>query len=178
MAAVAALMPALTRSARSGPIDREFRHGHGHVRRDGRKKLRRRAGPRGSLVDPADADGRADGWAARRGRGLAARTAAESNLGLSVSYADVFAHCDNAPEAVALLARALDAEGMPHDQRGPPMLASEDFGVFGRSAPSAMFLLGAGEDCPGLHNPDYDFPEALIVIGARVSMRTLREICG
>ena len=56
--------------------------------------------------------------------------------------------------------------------------ASEDFGRFGRSAPSAMFLLGAGEDCPGLHNPDDDFPDALIAIGARVLMRTLREIGG
>ena len=50
--------------------------------------------------------------------------------------------------------------------------------LFGRSAPSAMFLLGAGEDCPGLHNPDDDFPDALIAIGARVFMRTLREIRG
>ncbi len=58
------------------------------------------------------------------------------------------------------------------------MLASEDFGLFGRVAPSAMFLLGAGEACPGLHNPDYDFPDELIGIGAGVLMRTLRELCG
>ena len=47
------------------------------------------------------------------------------------------------------------------------MLASEDFGLFGRVAPSVMFLFGAGEACPGLHNPDYDFPDELIGIGAR-----------
>ncbi len=58
------------------------------------------------------------------------------------------------------------------------MLASEDFGVFGRVAPSALFLLGAGEACPGLHNPDYDFPDALIGVGARIFLRVLREITG
>ena len=41
-----------------------------------------------------------------------------------------------------------------------------------------MFLLGAGEACPGQHNSDYDFPDELIGIGARMLMRTLREICG
>ena len=58
------------------------------------------------------------------------------------------------------------------------MLASEDFGVFGRIAPTALFLLGAGEDLPGLHNPDYDFPDALIAIGARVFLRVLRDLTG
>ena len=48
------------------------------------------------------------------------------------------------------------------------MRASEDFGRFGQRAPAAMFFLGAGENHPGLHNPDYDFPDGLIEIGARV----------
>ena len=58
------------------------------------------------------------------------------------------------------------------------MLASEDFGVFGRAAPSALMLLGAGETCPGLHNQDYDFPDALIDIGARIFLRVLRSLTG
>ena len=41
-----------------------------------------------------------------------------------------------------------------------------------------MFLLGSGEGCPGLHNSDYDFPDELIGIGARVFMRTLSDILG
>jgi metal-dependent amidase/aminoacylase/carboxypeptidase family protein len=38
--------------------------------------------------------------------------------------------------------------------------------------------IGAGESHPGLHNPDYDFPDGLIEIGARVFMRTLRDLLG
>ena len=37
-----------------------------------------------------------------------------------------------------------------------------DFGQFGKSAQAAMFWLGAGEDHPQLHNPDYDFPDEII----------------
>ena len=56
------------------------------------------------------------------------------------------------------------------------MRASEDFGRFGDVARSAMFLLGAGETCASLHNPDYDFPDALIPVGARVFLRALDNV--
>ena len=41
-----------------------------------------------------------------------------------------------------------------------------------------MVFLGAGESMPGLHNPDYDFPDALIPIASGVFMRTVRNILG
>ena len=109
---------------------------------------------------------------------LAKRSADESRLGVEISYEDVFAHCENAPEAVARLARALEAEGVPFDEANLPMRACEDFGRFGQKSRAAMFLLGAGESHPSLHNPDNDFPDDLIVIGARVMMRVLRDMLG
>lgn len=109
---------------------------------------------------------------------LARQAAMEAGLGIEIGYQDVFDHCENAPEAVAHLRRALEAEGIPHGPQGLPLRASEDFGRFGQLAPSAMFLLGAGEDRPSLHNPDYDFPDELIAIGARIFMRTARDILG
>jgi metal-dependent amidase/aminoacylase/carboxypeptidase family protein len=109
---------------------------------------------------------------------LARRTAHDTGLGIEISYADIFVHCENSPVAVAHLSRALDQEGVAHDRGNLPMRASEDFGRFGQQAPAAMFFLGAGESHPGLHNPDYDFPDGLIEIGARVFMRTLRALLG
>jgi len=45
-----------------------------------------------------------------------------------------------------------------------------------------MFLtsndLGAGVDHAGLHSPEYDFPDELIGIGARIFTRTLRNLLG
>ncbi len=98
----------------------------------------------------------------------------------SISYEDIFHQCSNAPEAVDELRRALAEEAISHDRGASalPMKGSEDFGLFGRVAPSAMFFLGAGEDHPRLHNPDYDFPDALIAVGARAFMRTIRNLLG
>ena len=84
----------------------------------------------------------------------------------------------NAPEAVDILRRALDEEAVRHSEEALPMRASEDFGLFGKAAKSAMFFLGAGERHPSLHNPDYDFPDDLIPIGSRVFMRAARDILG
>ena len=41
-----------------------------------------------------------------------------------------------------------------------------------------MFFLGAGETHAGLHNPDYDFPDELIPIAARVMTRIARDRLG
>jgi amidohydrolase len=113
-----------------------------------------------------------------RAETLATDIASRKGLDIAFSYHDVFHHCENAPEAVARLRRALDAEGVPHDPGNLPMRASEDFGRFRSVAPSAMFLLGAGENHASLHNPDYDFPDDLIPIGARLFMRTIRDLLG
>lgn len=101
-------------------------------------------------------------------------------LASSVNYEDIFHQCSNAPEAVDELRRALAEEEISHDRGATtlPMKASEDFGLFGRVAPSAMFFLGAGENHPRLHNPDYDFPDVLIAVGARAFMRTIRNLLG
>jgi len=109
---------------------------------------------------------------------LVNEAARASGLSVEISYSDIFRHCENAPEAVAHLRRALDGEGVPHDRGDLPMRPSEDFGHLGANAPAAMFFLGAGEHHAALHNPDYDFPDDLIGIGARVFMRTLRDLLG
>jgi metal-dependent amidase/aminoacylase/carboxypeptidase family protein len=107
-----------------------------------------------------------------------ARAAGDSGLGVTIDYHDIFEHCENAPAAVAHLRRALEAENVPADSAGLPWRASEDFGRFGKTARCAMLFLGAGENHPGLHSPDYDFPDALIGIGAAVFMRTVRALLG
>jgi len=176
--AAARLMPALTALGRAGPVDAGFRMV---------------TVTHAKIGEPAFgvAPGRAEIWATLRtstdvqmaGLCVESERAAldvgrDQGLGVEIGYHDIFAHCENAPAAVGHLRRALDAEGVPHDRGNPPMRASEDFGRFGQRAPAAMFFLGAGESRPNLHNPDYDFPDQLIAIGARVFMRTLRDLLG
>lgn len=110
---------------------------------------------------------------------LAAEVAAETGLGVEIAYDNVFADCSNDPEAVAYVRRALEAEAIPFDTGDLPLRGSEDFGGFGKDGSRiAMFLLGSGENRPHLHNPDYDFPDDLIGIGARVFHRVLWDILG
>ena len=175
---VAELMPALTALGRGGPLDEDFAMvtiTHAKI------------GEPAFGVAPA----RAEIWATLRtltdesmeelcvsAEHLVLSAATQKGLSVEISHDDIFQHCENAPEAVAHLRRALDEEGIAHDRGDLPMRASEDFGRFGQRAPAAMFFLGAGENHPSLHNPDYDFPDDLIGIGTRVFMRAIRNLLG
>jgi amidohydrolase len=100
--------------------------------------------------------------------------------GLNVTFEthDDFAASVNHPEAVAHMAAALDVLHIPHSP-GEIWRASEDFGRFG-AAPtrSAMLFLGAGTTHAALHNPDYDFPDDLIPIGAHLFHRIAADLLG
>jgi len=102
----------------------------------------------------------------------------EAGLEHAISYHDVFFHCENAPEAVTHLEAALAVENVAFNEGNLPMRASEDFGRLRTICPSAMFFLGAGEHHPALHNPDYDYPDGLTEIGARVFMAVIRHRLG
>lgn len=107
-----------------------------------------------------------------------ARAAAEAHgLGVSFRYHDEFGHCRNDAEAAAIIRRAIAAEALPFEE-GKAFRASEDFGRFGTVSRSAMFFLGSGESHPALHNPDYDFPDALIDIGSRIFLRIAEDLLG
>lgn len=137
------------------------------------------------------APGEAELWATLRTRtdaamaalvaaaeGEASAAAKAAGLGLEITYHDVFSHCENAAEATAILARALDATGIRHAPGDLPMRASEDFGRFGQGAAAAMVFLGAGNAQPPLHAPDYDFPDALIPIGSRLFLSVIGDMLG
>ncbi len=98
---------------------------------------------------------------------IASEVAAEQGLGLDASWHDDFAACENDPAAVARIEAALSRAGIrfaPDEAMRP----SEDFGRFRQpGTTSAMFLLGAGVDHPALHDPRYDFPDALIPVAVR-----------
>ena len=61
--------------------------------------------------------------------------------------------------------RAATENGLQMALQPTPFKFGDDFGWFTQRYPGAMFGLGAGENTPALHNPDYDFPDALISTG-------------
>lgn len=113
---------------------------------------------------------------ARAARGLTNSLAEAAGLTAEFERRDDFAASINDPEAVEIAVSAMDALGIPNSDVGVPMLASEDFGVFGWTAKAAMLCLGPGEDHAALHNPDYDFPDDLIPVGTAIFDRIARDL--
>jgi amidohydrolase len=109
---------------------------------------------------------------------LAQEVARDEGLRLDITYEDVFVTCVNDSQATGIARAALDQLGIVHGPGTLPLRASEDFGGFGRDAKLALLMLGSGEDHPALHNPDYDFPDDLIPIGARIYSGIIDRILG
>ena len=109
---------------------------------------------------------------------LVAHTALDQGLGYEITYEDIFEACANAPEAVDILRHSCAATGVPCELTSSPQKFSEDFGQFGKGAKAAMFWLGSGVDHPQLHNPDYDFPDALIPIGSGIFLAAIQQVLG
>ena len=176
--AVAALIPALAGLGTGGALDGDFKLATiTHVN----------IGEPTFGVAPSDAviyvtlrtaydDAMAD--MVSRARALATDAAEAAGLDVSFAVCDEFAASINDEEAVRVATQAMGALGIPHGDAGLPMRASEDFGVFGWGAKAAMLCLGPGEDYAALHNPDYDFPDALIPVGAAIFERITRDILG
>jgi amidohydrolase len=74
---------------------------------------------------------------------------------------------NTSPEA-ALAAEAAAGVGLPVRRDLPPTMGSEDFGWFSQQRPSAYVWIGNGVSGPGheLHNPGYDFNDAILPAAA------------
>lgn len=92
----------------------------------------------------------------------------QEGLELHYTYHEIFAGTYNGKTASALLQQAAEKTGMSVHIKEEPFRWSEDFGYYNQLAPAGFFGLGAGTDQPNLHNPAYDFPDALIPFGLRM----------
>ena len=107
---------------------------------------------------------------------LAKTIANESRLKVEFETFDDLAASINDEEVTNVAVRAMNAIGVPNGNEGLPMRASEDFGVFGWDAKATMLCLEPGEDYAALHNPDYDFPDGLIPVGAAIFERIAHDL--
>ena len=111
-------------------------------------------------------------------RAMAEEAARSAGLEIAITASERFAACVNDETATAMLREALSETGTEFSELAGPFRWSEDFGVFGSACPSAFFVLGAGEEHPQLHNPDYDFPDEIIPTALAVFERLARAQCG
>ncbi|MCH2069135.1 MAG: amidohydrolase [Shimia sp.] len=86
-------------------------------------------------------------------------------LKVDIQWHDVFRAVVNDAEATDVARNAAQTLGHTIHEMPSPMRWSEDFGRIGDDgAKAAMLYVGSGENTPQLHNPDYDFPDALLPI--------------
>lgn len=101
----------------------------------------------------------------------------DERLKVSINWHDVFSTVVNDVEATDIARQAARARGLNIYEMDHPMRWSEDFGRFGLDgAQATMMFLGAGETQPQLHNPDYDFPDALLPLGADFFLTIIDQI--
>lgn len=62
------------------------------------------------------------------------------------------------------------------EEKKQPFKWGEDFGFFTSKYKGCMFGIGAGEDHPALHNPDYDFPDEIIETGVNMFYQITQQI--
>lgn len=100
-------------------------------------------------------------------------------LSVDILWHDVFRAVVNDVEATGIARIAAAALGQHCREMPTPMRWSEDFGRFGDDgAKAALLYLGAGEDIPQLHNPDYDFPDALVPVAVDLFCQIVQDMLG
>ena len=102
------------------------------------------------------------------GEQLAREAAAAAGLRMRLEAVEDFPVTHNAAEALERVCAAARKQSLSLVEVPAPFRWSEDFAHFTRICPAALFGLGAGEDHPRLHNPEYDFPDELIAPGVAV----------
>lgn len=108
--------------------------------------------------------------------GLAEGIAGTCGLKVSVQVGEEFPPVRNDGRLVDLVAETAERLDMRVSFREEPFPWSEDFGHFTGAFPGVLFGLGAGEETPPLHHPDYDFPDRLLTPGTGLLLETVRSI--
>ncbi len=96
-------------------------------------------------------------------------------LKIGVSWHDAFEPVINEEDSNQLLRRACKCLDVPIEQMNEPFKWSDDFGVYLKKYEGIFFGIGSGLEVPGLHRPDYTFPEALIPVVSNLLLELIQQ---
>jgi amidohydrolase len=99
---------------------------------------------------------------------LTKRLAEDEGLEHELSWHEAFAATESNDDCVATIEAAAAEAGVDAMYLDEPFRWSEDFGYFTAAFKGAFFGLGSGTAQPQLHDDGYDYPDALIGIGANI----------
>lgn len=96
-------------------------------------------------------------------------------LTLGISWTQEFFSNQNDDNTVAIIQKSAEELNLKHQEISAPFKWGEDFGLFTQLIPGAMFGIGSGENCPALHNPDYDFPDEITLTAFQIFYKILEN---
>ena len=97
-------------------------------------------------------------------------------LNFNINYLEEFPATVNPAVAGPYVRTAAINSGLSIKELSEPFRWSEDFGWYRETCQTAFVGLGAGENQPGLHHPDYDFPDEIIAPGLQMFVSLIRQI--
>ncbi|MEO9533859.1 MAG: amidohydrolase [Crocinitomicaceae bacterium] len=96
-------------------------------------------------------------------------------LKYAIQWFEEFPSVINNIDATELIQQSAQERNYEIIQKDKAFPWGEDFGYFTQTSTGAMFGLGAGENIPNLHNPDYDFQDELIEIGSNIFFEIIQK---
>lgn len=109
---------------------------------------------------------------------LSTQIAQKYGLGISTSFTDEYPASVCSPELTSLVEDVCKERGRDVFYLNQPNRWSEDFAHFTNCCSSIIYGLGAGEDQPDIHSPDFDFPDDIIEDGVELMEAIARELTG
>ncbi len=107
---------------------------------------------------------------------LVAETSQKEKLMYEISQVEGFLALENHTYSNTIIRKAAHNLSLPIHELDVPFKWSEDFSWFTKKYQGALFGLGSGETQAALHNPDYDFPDEIIVTGVNMFYEIYRSI--
>lgn len=102
--------------------------------------------------------------------------AEQHRLSVEFEIKEEFSATCNSESAFDLIRQASVDVNLNFNSIDRPFRWGEDFGEVTKRVDGGMFGLGAGKGRPDLHNPDYDFPDEILMSGIRMFAALTKNI--
>lgn len=109
---------------------------------------------------------------------LVKEIAVKHNLEFELEWVEEFSATINDIECVDIITEAAKENNFQINEIDSPFRWSEDFGQFTSRFKGSLFGIGSGIDHQALHNPDYDFPDEIILTGTKMFHSIIKRVLG
>ena len=101
--------------------------------------------------------------------------ARENSLAMTRAISDYFTDTSSDPECVKIVRASAESLGLKVIDMAEPFKASEDFGLYTKMIPGAIFYIGNGETYPAIHTAEYDFNDNILGVAVDMFAEILRR---